>query len=114
MSTDSLPDVVLRRPVGRHLFADADDGGREGRGRLAARVGDGDELAPPGIPMVLYLAEQEVRTGRGGKSVMSCLLPGRFEGRAAGVAAPFANSFPDDVRQRVVADWANYGYPDVS
>ncbi|WP_405633998.1 hypothetical protein OHB53_03725 [Streptomyces sp. NBC_00056] len=45
---------------------------------------------------------------------MSCLLPGRFEGRAAGVAAPFANSFPDDVRQRVVADWANYGYPDVS
>lgn len=64
--------------------------------------------------MVPYLAEEEVRTGRGGKSVMSCLLPVQFEGRAAGVAAPFANSFPDDVRQWAVANVANYGYPDVS
>ncbi|MFE2988912.1 hypothetical protein [Streptomyces sp. NPDC059262] len=69
--------------MGQHLFADADDGERERRGQLAARVG-------------------------------SCLLPGQFEGRPAGVTASFANSFPDDVRQRVVANWANYGYPEVS
>ncbi|MFD4647473.1 hypothetical protein ACFVFJ_15460 [Streptomyces sp. NPDC057717] len=64
--------------------------------------------------MVPYLTEEEVRTGRGGKSVMSCLLPGQFEGRAAGVTASFANSFPDDVRQRVIENWADYGFPGVS
>ncbi|MFE4675848.1 hypothetical protein [Streptomyces sp. NPDC056723] len=55
-----------------------------------------------------------MRTGRGGKSVMSCLLPGQLEGRAAGVTASFANSFPDDVRQRVIENWADHGFPGVS
>ncbi|MGW8683153.1 hypothetical protein ACWGNN_19180 [Streptomyces sp. NPDC055817] len=64
--------------------------------------------------MVAYLTEEEVRTGRGSKSVMSCLLPGQFEGRAAGVTASFANSFPDDVRQRVIENWADHGLPGVS
>ncbi|MEK0097163.1 UbiD family decarboxylase [Streptomyces sp. A475] len=78
--------------------------------------GTGEYVYPqaPGIPMVPYLTEEEVRTGRGGKSVMSCLLPGQFEGRAVGVTASFAHSFPDDVRQRVIGNWATYGYPDLS
>ncbi|MFF1685189.1 UbiD family decarboxylase [Streptomyces sp. NPDC058254] len=64
----------------------------------------------PGIPMVPYLTEEEVRTGKGGKSVMSCLLPGQFEGRTPGTTASFANSFPDEVRQRVIDNWTNYGF----
>ncbi|MFF0965770.1 UbiD family decarboxylase [Streptomyces sp. NPDC003703] len=65
----------------------------------------------PGIPMVPYLTDDEVRAGRGGKSVVSCLLPADFEGETRGVTASFRNSFPEDVRRRVTDRWTAYGFP---
>ncbi|MFD7922106.1 UbiD family decarboxylase [Streptomyces sp. NPDC059740] len=64
----------------------------------------------PGIPMVPYLTEDEVRTGRGGKSVMSCLLPEQFEGTTRGVTASFRSSYPEEVRRRVTERWHAYGF----
>ncbi len=64
----------------------------------------------PGIPMVPYLTADEVRTGRGGKTVVSCLLPEQFHGETRGITASFHNSYPEDVRRRVVENWARYGF----
>ncbi|MFF0742940.1 UbiD family decarboxylase [Streptomyces sp. NPDC004111] len=64
----------------------------------------------PGIPMVPYLTEEEVRTGRGGKSVTSCLLPEQFAGGTRGTTASFGTSFPEDVRRRVLERWEAYGF----
>ncbi|WP_218000928.1 UbiD family decarboxylase [Nocardia aobensis] len=76
--------------------------------------GTGEYLYPeaPGIPMVPYLSEAEVRTGRGGKAVLSCLLPCQFEGRAPGTTASFHGSYPAQVRQQVLANWTSYGFSD--
>ncbi|MGI5166935.1 UbiD family decarboxylase [Spirillospora sp. CA-253888] len=75
--------------------------------------GTGEYVYPdaPGIPMVPYLTEEEARAARGGKSVTSCLLPEQLEGTHRGVTASFENSFPEELRRRVVAEWAEYGYP---
>ncbi|MFF0459211.1 UbiD family decarboxylase [Streptomyces mexicanus] len=64
----------------------------------------------PGIPMVPYLTAEEARTGRGGKAVVSCLLPEQFEGVTRGITASFRNSFPEDVRRRVLEKWTDYGF----
>ncbi|MEU2669408.1 UbiD family decarboxylase [Streptomyces sp. NPDC007164] len=64
----------------------------------------------PGIPMVPYLTPEEVRTGRGGKSVTSCLLPEQFEGVTKGATTSFRHSFPDRVRSRVEENWTAYGF----
>lgn len=82
---------------------------------LATRYhpGTGEYVYPdaPGIPMVPYLTPDEARTGRGGKSVMSCLLPEQFGGTTRGRTASFRHSFPEDLRERVMANWAGYGFP---
>lgn len=64
----------------------------------------------PGIPMVPYLTAEEKRTGRGGKSVVSCLQPSQLAGVTTGELADFEHSFPDDVKSRVQADWSAYGF----
>jgi 4-hydroxy-3-polyprenylbenzoate decarboxylase len=66
----------------------------------------------PGIPMVPYLTEQEARTGKGGKSVTSCLLPDQLHGTTPGTTACFDNSYPEDVRSRVLENWNTYGFPE--
>jgi 4-hydroxy-3-polyprenylbenzoate decarboxylase len=75
--------------------------------------GTGEHLYPdtPGIPVVPYLTADEVRTGRGGKSVMSCLQPEQLEGGDRGTVAGFRHSYPEDVRQRVLGNWTAYGFP---
>ncbi|MFB7588710.1 UbiD family decarboxylase [Streptomyces sp. NPDC056169] len=82
---------------------------------LATRYhpGTGEYVYPeaPGIPMVPYLTPEEVRTGRGGKSVTSLLLPEQFAGTTRGRTASFRHSFPDDLRERVVGNWAAFGFP---
>ncbi|WP_371789890.1 UbiD family decarboxylase [Streptomyces sp. NBC_01471] len=82
---------------------------------LATRYhpGTGEYVYPdaPGIPMVPYLTPDEVRTGRGGKSVMCCLLPEQFEGTTRGTTASFRHSFPSDLQERVVGNWVGYGFP---
>ncbi|WP_327658714.1 MULTISPECIES: UbiD family decarboxylase [unclassified Streptomyces] len=74
--------------------------------------GTGEYVYPqaPGIPMVPYLTPEEVRTGRGGKAVISCLLPAQLAGETSGITASFRNSFPEDVRRRVVEKWEEYGF----
>ncbi|WP_369199454.1 UbiD family decarboxylase [Streptomyces sp. PU-14G] len=77
--------------------------------------GTGEYVYPdaPGIPMVPYLTAEEARTGRGGKSVTSCLLPEQLTGHTPGIAACFDNSYPEDVRTRVLDNWAEYGFSEV-
>jgi 4-hydroxy-3-polyprenylbenzoate decarboxylase len=74
--------------------------------------GTGEYLYPdaPGIPLVPYLTEDEARTGRGGKSVMSCLQPEQLAGHTRGVTASFRNSFPSEMQQRILDHWTGYGY----
>ncbi|GGY67824.1 UbiD-like decarboxylase [Streptomyces geysiriensis] len=66
----------------------------------------------PGIPMVPYLTPEEVRAGRGGKEIVSCLLPEQFEGVTRATTASFDNSYPEELRRRIVGDWAGYGFPE--
>ncbi|WP_406112662.1 UbiD family decarboxylase [Streptomyces sp. NBC_01014] len=75
--------------------------------------GTGEYVYPqaPGIPMVPYLTPDEVHSGRGGKSVLSCLLPEQFDGVTKGVTASFRHSFPDEMQKRVVEGWTDYGFP---
>ncbi|MEV0083595.1 hypothetical protein [Saccharopolyspora sp. NPDC050642] len=77
---------------------------------LATRYhpGTGEYVYPqaPGIPMVPHLTPAEVR----GKSVVSCLLPEQFAGRHKGITASFRHSFPEDVRAKVIENWAGYGF----
>ncbi|MFF7250187.1 UbiD family decarboxylase [Embleya sp. NPDC008237] len=64
----------------------------------------------PGIPMVPYLTPEEVRSGRGGKSISSCLLPEQFHGTTRGTTASFRGSYPRELQQTVIDNWADYGY----
>ncbi|MFF9479599.1 UbiD family decarboxylase [Streptomyces sp. NPDC014733] len=81
---------------------------------LATRSHPGTGTYPypdaPGIPLVPYLTSEEVAAGRGGKSVTSCLLPGQLDGVSRARTASFATSYPPELRRRVVAEWATYGY----
>ncbi|MFJ9175817.1 UbiD family decarboxylase [Streptomyces sp. NPDC102360] len=74
--------------------------------------GTGEYVYPQasGIPMVPYLTAEEVRTGRGGKAVISCLLPSQLAGTTPGITASFRNSYPEDVRRSVVEKWTEYGF----
>lgn len=74
--------------------------------------GTGEYTYPraPGLPMVPYLTKEEARSGRGGKSVMSCLLPEQFSDTFEGVTASFRSSFPEEVRRKVVEQWSAYGF----
>jgi len=74
--------------------------------------GTGEYCFPeaPGIPMVPYLTPEEVRAAKGGKSVTSCLLPEQFQGVTRGTTASFHGSYPPELRQRVLDNWAGYGY----
>jgi 3-polyprenyl-4-hydroxybenzoate decarboxylase len=76
------------------------------------RPGQGEYLFldAPGIPLVPYLTEEEKRTGRGGKSVVSCLQPSQLAGVTTGQAANFENSFPNDVKSQVLSNWSKFGF----
>jgi 4-hydroxy-3-polyprenylbenzoate decarboxylase len=76
------------------------------------RPGRGEYVFPdaPGIPLVPYLTEEEKRTGRGGKSVVSCLQPSQLAGVTTGQTASFENSFPSDVKSRVLSNWSKFGF----
>lgn len=74
--------------------------------------GTGSHVFPeaPGIPLVPYLTPEEVRAGRGGKSVTSCLRPEDFDGTPRAVTASFRTSYPAELRRHVVEHWADYGF----
>ncbi|MFE7662362.1 UbiD family decarboxylase [Streptomyces celluloflavus] len=80
---------------------------------LATRYHPGTEYCfpdTPGIPMVPYLTPEEARTGRGGKSVISCLTPEQFLGTNRGTTASFRTSYPRALQQHVIDNWGAYGY----
>ncbi|RYF58042.1 MAG: UbiD family decarboxylase [Comamonadaceae bacterium] len=62
------------------------------------------------FPMVPYLTEAEVREGKGGKSVLSCLLPEQYQGENRGITASLRNSYPAEVQKKIIANWADYGF----
>lgn len=65
----------------------------------------------PGIPMVPYLTEADKNRGSGGKSILSCLLPGQLDGTCTGSPASFATSYPADLQHSVLQAWTDYGFP---
>ncbi|MFI7004947.1 UbiD family decarboxylase [Streptomyces sp. NPDC050145] len=80
---------------------------------LATRYRPGTEHVfpdAPGIPMVPYLTRDQIRAGRGGKSVMSCIRPEEFDGEVHGRTASFAGSYPEEVRRGVTENWSDYGF----
>lgn len=80
---------------------------------LATRYRPGTEYTfpdAPGIPMVPYLTPEQIRTGRGGKSVLSCVRPEEFSGEVRGTTASFATAYPRELQQRVLDNWGAYGY----
>ncbi|MEU7484120.1 UbiD family decarboxylase [Streptomyces sp. NPDC042319] len=76
------------------------------------RPGENEHCFPeaPGIPMVPYLTPEEAASGRGGKAVISCLEPEQFRGASRGTTASFRTSFPAELQQHVLDNWASYGY----
>lgn len=65
----------------------------------------------PGILMVPYLTDDDKNHGSGGKSILSCLLPGQLDGTYTGTPASFATSYPAELQQSVLQAWTDYGFP---
>ena len=67
--------------------------------------------AKPTAALSVYLDEQEQHTYRAGKVIHNCLLADLFPPGKRPVKGSFENGWPEDVQQRVLATWQNYGYP---
>jgi 4-hydroxy-3-polyprenylbenzoate decarboxylase len=64
----------------------------------------------PGFPMVPYLNKDDLAKGAGGNMVINCLLPEQFNGAMRATTASFAHSYPQAIKDKVVANWQQYGY----
>ncbi|MEU0505668.1 UbiD family decarboxylase [Nocardia sp. NPDC005998] len=66
--------------------------------------------AEPHVQLSVYLSEVEAHSYRAGKVVYNCLLADLFSTEDRPVKGSFANGWPTDVQQRVLANWHDYGY----
>lgn len=64
-----------------------------------------------GFPLVPYLNEDDRARGSGGKVVINCLYPEQYRGQTRADTASFRHSYPESLRRRVEAHWADYGFP---
>lgn len=62
--------------------------------------------------LAVYLDEAEARSFRAGKVIHNCLLADRFPVGHRPVKGTLENGWPADVRQRVLANWNTYGFPE--
>jgi 4-hydroxy-3-polyprenylbenzoate decarboxylase len=58
----------------------------------------------------VYLSEVEQHTYRAGKVVYNCLLADLFPAARRPTKGSFTNSWPAEIRQRVLDNWHKYGY----
>lgn len=66
--------------------------------------------ALPHVQLSVYLSEAEAHSYRAGKVLYNCLLADLFTEENRPVKGSFANGWPADVQQRVLAKWETYGY----
>ncbi|WP_228554707.1 UbiD family decarboxylase [Catenulispora pinisilvae] len=66
--------------------------------------------AEPHVQLSVYLSEAEAHSYRAGKVLYNCLLADLFPNGDRPVKGSFANGWPQDVRQRVLDRWLEYGY----
>ncbi|MEY9858874.1 UbiD family decarboxylase [Catenulispora sp. GAS73] len=66
--------------------------------------------AEPHVQLSVYLSEAEAHSYRAGKVLYNCLLADLFPNGDRPVKGSFANGWPQDVQQRVLDRWREYGY----
>lgn len=64
----------------------------------------------PGFPMVPYLTKEDLAKGAGGNMVINCILPEQFSGEIRASTASFEHSYPESLKNHVLANWKKYGY----
>lgn len=60
--------------------------------------------------LAVYLSDEEAGTFTAGKVIYNCLLADLFPGGRQPVKGSFENGWPTEIQQRVLANWAEYGY----
>ncbi len=67
---------------------------------------------PPAVSdqLAVYLSPEESRTFSAGKLIYSCLLADLYPAGSRPVKGSFENGWPLEVRERVPAKWAEYGF----
>lgn len=71
------------------------------------------EFHYPGLPsdqLAIYLDPDEAHSYRAGKVIHNCLLADRFPPGARPIKGTLANGWPEEVRQKVLGSWGDYGY----
>lgn len=62
------------------------------------------------FPMVPYLSDEDKRHGSGAKVIINCLFTEQFKGKEKAGIASFDYSYPEEIKNRVLNQWENYGY----
>jgi len=60
--------------------------------------------------LAVYLSPQEQHTFLAGKVIYNCLLADLYPEQRVPVKGSFENGWPREVREKVLANWHNYGY----
>lgn len=63
-----------------------------------------------GFPLVPYMSHGNGKPNRGGKVVSDALMPSEYTTGADWVAADFKNSYPAELKEKVLANWVAYGF----
>ncbi|WVQ68670.1 uncharacterized protein L199_006879 [Kwoniella botswanensis] len=64
-----------------------------------------------GFPLIPYMSHGFHSPVKGGKVVSDALMPAEYEkGQKDWVAADFKNSYPQDLKDKVMANWRQYGF----
>jgi 4-hydroxy-3-polyprenylbenzoate decarboxylase len=67
--------------------------------------------AQPHVQLSVYLSEAEAHSYRAGKVIYNCLLADLYDEKVRPTKGSFANGWPEEIRERVLANWTAYGYP---
>jgi UbiD family decarboxylase len=64
--------------------------------------------------LAVYLSTEEQHAFRAGKVIYNCLLADLYPGHERPLKGSFENGWPRETQQKVLARWAEYGYPETS
>jgi 3-polyprenyl-4-hydroxybenzoate decarboxylase len=67
----------------------------------------------PGLHITPYMARGGRDPFKGGKVVSDCLFPEEYERDRRFYPVSFETSYPEDVKEKVVADWTSMGFSEV-
>lgn len=62
------------------------------------------------MPLVTFLSEEEKKQLKCTKTIYNCLRPDTWTQQEIPAPAKFESNWPEDVRQKVLDNWQNYGY----